>query len=80
MKEIDGHNFQQIVEALEESQKPRTKPFAIVAKTVKGKGVSFMEHNNEFHGVAPTDEQCEAAVKELDEMISKIQGTVGSQV
>jgi len=77
---INGHNFEEISSALEESRKPRKKPFAIIAKTVKGKGVSFMEHNNEFHGVAPTDEQCEAAVKELDAAIEKIQGTVGSQV
>jgi transketolase len=75
---IDGHDFHQIVKALEQSRKPRKRPFAIVAQTVKGQGVSFMEENNDFHGVAPTDEETKRALKELDEKIGKIrQGCAG---
>jgi transketolase len=44
-----------------------SRPTAIVARTVKGKGVSFMENNNEFHGVAPTQEEAVRALKELGE-------------
>lgn len=77
VKVIDGHDFKQISEALEESRKPRKKPFAIVAQTVKGKGVSFMENNNAFHGVAPNDEEAKKALSELDCVIKKIQGDKG---
>ena len=77
---IDGHNFKEIQEALEEARKPRKGPFAIVAQTVKGKGVSFMENNNSFHGVAPNDEETEKALKELDEAILKIKEKSGCEV
>lgn len=63
--EIDGHDFNQILSALEQS-KTSDKPFAIIANTVKGKGVSFMENNAGWHGKAPNDEQFEQALKELE--------------
>lgn len=62
--EIDGHDYNQIYEAVE-TAKQADKPFAIVANTVKGKGVSFMENNAGWHGKAPNDEQLAQALKEL---------------
>ena len=64
VKEIDGHNMQEIVEALQWSMNS-TSPSAIVAHTVKGKGVSFMEDNPSFHGKAPNDSELEQALEEL---------------
>ncbi|MCX7912531.1 MAG: transketolase [Dehalococcoidales bacterium] len=63
--EIDGHNFNEILDSLEKARTIRGKPTAIIARTVKGKGVSFMENNVDFHGKAPTPEQVEKALKEL---------------
>jgi transketolase len=63
--EIDGHNFHQIIKAIDEAMVTQGRPTMIIAKTVKGKGVSFMENNIEFHGMAPTREQMEVALKEL---------------
>jgi transketolase len=65
--ECDGHDFNQVIAALEKARANTSgKPTAIVAHTVKGKGVSFMEHNIKWHGVAPKPEEVEAAVKELE--------------
>jgi len=64
--EIDGHSFLQIMKAFEKADTVKGKPTIIIAKTVKGKGVSFMEFNNYFHGKAPTKEECEKALKELE--------------
>lgn len=66
VQEIDGHDIPQILRAIETAKATAGKPHVIVAHTVKGKGVSFMEHNNYFHGVAPTAEEAEAALRELD--------------
>jgi transketolase len=63
--EIDGHNLEQVHAAFEEAKNVKGKPTCIVAHTVKGKGVSFMENNPKFHGVAPTPEEVELALKEL---------------
>jgi transketolase len=64
---IDGHDMEQVIKALEEARNNKSdKPTAIVANTVKGKGVSFMEGNVKWHGVAPKPEEVEAAVKELE--------------
>ena len=62
--EIDGHNYNEIYTALQKAKLSK-KPFAIIANTIKGKGVSFMENNAGWHGKAPNDEQYEAAIKEL---------------
>lgn len=62
--EIDGHDYNQIYEAVEKA-KQSDKPFAIVANTIKGKGVSFMENNAGWHGKAPNDEQLAQALEEL---------------
>lgn len=67
VREIDGHHMAEIVEALEwaKAQQDQGLPVMIIAHTVKGKGVSFMENNNEFHGRAPTPEELELALREL---------------
>lgn len=65
VQEIDGHNLQQIAASIREAQEVKGRPCIIVAHTVKGKGVSFMENNNHFHGVAPTKEEAEKALQEL---------------
>jgi transketolase len=63
---IDGHDFDQVIPALEKAHSAASgKPTAIVANTIKGKGVSFMENNPEWHGVAPKPDQVAAAVAEL---------------
>lgn len=64
--EIDGHDLGQIVDALEAAGDVPGRPTVIIAHTVKGRGVSFMENNNEFHGKAPTMEQAEQALAELE--------------
>ncbi|HDQ25237.1 MAG TPA: hypothetical protein ENN43_00625 [bacterium] len=63
--EIDGHNHEAIVEAFEDAKSVKGLPTIIIARTVKGKGVSFMERKVEYHGVAPTEEECSKALKEL---------------
>ena len=62
--EIDGHNSTQIISAYIEA-KNSDKPTAIIANTIKGKGVSFMENNASWHGKAPNDEELKLALKEL---------------
>ncbi|MCX5706570.1 MAG: transketolase, partial [Candidatus Omnitrophica bacterium] len=63
--EIDGHNMQRILAAYEEAKTIKAKPAVIIARTIKGKGVSFMENVVDFHGRAPTKEEAEKALKEL---------------
>lgn len=63
--EIDGHSFSQIFAALEKAKTSRGKPTLIVARTVKGKGVSFMENEVGWHGAPPSREQAEQALAEL---------------
>jgi len=66
--DIDGHDFAQILAAFQEAGKIKTKPTVIIAHTIKGKGVSFMENNVAFHGKAPTPEEAERALKELKQI------------
>ena len=66
--EINGHNMKEIVNALDKSGNVKGKPTMIVANTIKGKGVSFMELNYKFHGKAPDDEQFKKAMEELEEI------------
>jgi len=63
--EIDGHNQAQVLDALDEAETIQGRPTVIVARTVKGKGVSFMENKAEWHGVAPKPDELERALKEL---------------
>ena len=63
--EIDGHNFKDILAALDKARNVKGKPKIIVAHTIKGKGVSFMENNPEFHGKAPNEEEMKKALEEL---------------
>ena len=62
---IDGHNFDEIADALEKAKTVKGKPTAIIANCVKGKGVSFMENQVGWHGSAPNKEQYEQAIAEL---------------
>jgi transketolase len=64
--EIDGHDFNQILPALNTTKNIKNKPVAIIAHTIKGKGVSFMENNVDFHGKAPNAEETAIALKELE--------------
>lgn len=63
--EIDGHDYKQIYDAFIEAKSTKGKPTIIIAKTVKGKGVSYMENNFKWHGVAPSREDYEKAMAEL---------------
>ena len=63
---IDGHNFDEIRAAFKEARETKGMPTAIIAKTVKGKGVSFMENNVGWHGKGPNDEDCRIALEELE--------------
>jgi len=65
--EVDGHDFIQLIEAFNRAKTAKGKPSVIVARTIKGKGVSFMEGKYEYHGVPPTDAELEQALKELGE-------------
>ena len=62
---IDGHNIQEIINAFEAAKKVKGKPTAIIANTIKGKGVSFMEDQAGWHGKAPNEEQYKIAIEEL---------------
>lgn len=62
---IDGHNITQILDAFDQAKTVKEKPTIIIAKTIKGKGVSFMENVVDFHGRAPTEEETKIALKEL---------------
>lgn len=64
-REIDGHDFGQLVDALQSVPLEKSKPTAVVARTVKGKGVSFMEDDNNWHYRIPNDEELRAALDEL---------------
>ena len=63
--QIDGHNIEKIKSALKQARETKNKPTCIIAKTIKGKGVSFMENKAEWHGKAPNSEQYAQAMKEL---------------
>ncbi|MNN59300.1 Transketolase [compost metagenome] len=63
---IDGHDLEAIGKAVDEAKTIKKKPTIIIAKTVKGKGVSFMENNAGWHGTAPNEDQRKAAIEELE--------------
>ena len=62
---IDGHNIQEIIDAFDVAKNVKDKPTCIIAKTIKGKGVSYMENDVKWHGTAPNEEQYQLAMKEL---------------
>ena len=68
----NGHDFNEIEKAVEEANKSTDKPTAIIAETVKGKGVSFMENQVGWHGSAPNDEQYAVAMKELEDKLASL--------
>jgi len=72
--EIDGHDFDQIEAAFAKARETKGVPFAIVMKTTKGKGVSFMENQAGWHGKAPNDEEKELALKELAAQLAEVEG------
>jgi transketolase len=63
----DGHDIKSILKALDRSKTIKGKPFVIIANTVKGKGISIFENKGQYHGVAPSDEELNIALKELGE-------------
>ncbi len=69
MRIVDGHNFVEIIPALMEGKTkgPVDRPLVVIARTVKGKGVSIFEGKAKYHGVAPSDEEFAVAMKELGE-------------
>ena len=71
--QIDGHDFEQIEAAFAQAKTVKGKPFAIVMKTTKGKGVSFMEDNAGWHGKAPNDEEYEKAMAELTAQLAEVE-------
>lgn len=69
---IDAHNFNEIKMAFDEAKLIKERPTAIIAKSVKGKGVSFMENQVSWHGLAPNEEQYKLAIRELNEAGEKL--------
>ena len=67
MLRCNGHNMEEVVSTLETARDFRGRPTVIMADTVKGKGVSYMEFNNDWHQKVPTSEQYQLAVQELEE-------------
>ena len=70
---IDGHNFDELERAFQAAKACKGKPFAIIMKTVKGKGVSFMENQVGWHGKAPNKDEYEVALKELQENLEVLE-------
>ena len=68
----DAHDFNALLDAINQAKATKGKPTMIILKSIKGKGVSFMENVASWHGSAPNDEQFEAAIKEIDEEIERI--------
>lgn len=66
--EIDAHDFDQIADAFKKARATKGMPTAIIAKSIKGKGVSFMENQASWHGSAPNDEQYAQAMADLDKI------------
>ena len=71
--EIDGHDFEQIEDAIAQAKSVKGKPTAVIMHTVKGKGVSFMENQVGWHGIAPNAEQYENAMNELKTAYSALE-------
>ena len=76
--EVDGHNISHLISAFNKAKAAKNQPTVIIARTIKGKGVSFMENNNRFHGQPPTDAELIMAIKEIDERLGLNNTTSGS--
>ena len=63
---VDGNDFTQVLSAIESAKKLSNQPKMIIAHTIKGKGVSYMENNVDFHGKAPNEQETKQALKELE--------------
>lgn len=72
--EIDGHSFEELESAFEKAKTVKGKPFAIVMKTTKGKGVDFMENDAGWHGKGPNAEQHQKAMEQLEKMYERLEG------
>lgn len=70
--EVDGHDIEKLIGAFDAAAKTKGKPTVIIADTIKGKGVSFVENKAEWHGISPKKEEYERAVRELDEALKSI--------
>ena len=70
---IDAHNYDEIKDAIKAAKAFKGKPTAVIAKSVKGKGVSFMENEASWHGVAPNTEQYEQAIAEIDAHLKELE-------
>lgn len=73
---IDAHDYDQIKNALKEARNVKGKPTVIIARSIKGKGVSYMENNAAWHGAAPKDEDYAVACKELNDKIKELEDAV----
>lgn len=76
---VDGHDHEQIQNAIETAKTVKGKPTMVVCKCVKGKGVSFMENNYAWHGTAPNQEQRDKAIEELDALMAKIDKEIAEE-
>ncbi len=76
VNEIDGHDIGQILEALNIADNNTKKPSLIILNTTKGKGVSFMENNIDFHGVPPNEMERNIAIEELDYLQKKLEALI----
>jgi len=73
VREIDGHDFDQMEAAFAAARETKGRPFAIVMKTTKGKGVSYMENNADWHGKGPNDQEYETAMNELRAQLAELE-------
>lgn len=71
---VDGHNFSELEQAFLRAKNTKGKPFAIIAKTIKGKGVSFMQNSLPWHGKAPNEQEYYEAIEELESNIKALEG------
>lgn len=70
--EVNGHDMKGLMDSLDEAEKVKGRPTMIIAHTIKGKGVSFIENKAEWHGIAPKKEEYEKAIQELDEVLKQL--------
>jgi len=74
--EVDGHNIEEIIDALLTASEQKNQPTMIILNTIKGKGISFMENNIDFHGVPPNEMEYKLAMKELDAIQKALEETL----